>query len=415
MAAPRCKSCPCPLLVFGTRQLLFLALVLRRARAAGQEPARSWCESDLNCSLNGACLEGVCLCDRPWSGVACETMDFLPVSFPQGYGMTPNVTSWGGNAIFDGTDYHIFVSTMTNGCPLQECGANSRIDHGTAKTITGPYVFSDVAVNVLAHNSAPIQLPDGSYAIVHIFPGADGPDSGKNCSQPDYERTQQNPRELINEWTDKYDIGRGGSCVHWSKSLYGPWEPILPLDHKICKNCNNPAPWVHPNGTIFMFCQGEIIKASSLTGEWTSVVNVSLPPGPDGAYEDPFLYTTSRGFHLLFHVYNTEENPPHGHECFNATTSAHAYSEDGFTWYTSPVQPYGTQIELVGGRTITVSTRERPKLFFDSTGTMTHLFTAVCGASSCPDGPPTGCVDCKYANWDYTLVSPLDVWLEVEV
>merc|ERR1712032_737047 len=100
-----------------------------------------------------------------------------------------------------------------------------------------------------------------------------------------------------------------------------------------------------------MYCQGEIIKASSLTGEWTSVVTVSLPPGPAGAYEDPFLYTTARGFHLLFHVYNTAENPPHGHECFNSTTSAHAYSEDGFTWHISPFQPYGTEIEMEAGET----------------------------------------------------------------
>jgi hypothetical protein len=28
--------------------------------------------------------------------------------------------------------------------------------------------------------------------------------------------------------------------------------------------------------------------------------------------------------------YNTQENPPHGHECVNATVSAHAFSEDGF-------------------------------------------------------------------------------------
>ena len=103
-----------------------------------------------------------------------------------------------------------------------------------------------------------------------------------------------------------------------------------------------------------------------------------------------------------------QENPPHGHECFNSTVSAHAYSEDGFTWYMSASQPYGTQVELSTGETITVATRERPKLFFDEQGRMTHLFNGVCGASACPEGPPTGCVDCKYGNWDYTLVQTLD-------
>jgi len=41
--------------------------------------------------------------------------------------------------------------------------------------------------------------------------------------------------------------------------------------------------------------------------------------------------------------YNTHENPPHGHECFNSTVSAHAFSEDAFTWFMSPTSPYGTQ------------------------------------------------------------------------
>ena len=46
-------------------------------------------------------------------------------------------------------------------------------------------------------------------------------------------------------------------------------------------------------------------------------------------------------------------------------------------------------------------------LFFDASGQMTHLFNGVCGAAE----PAThaGCMDCKYANWDYTLVAPLDV------
>ena len=108
-------------------------------------------------------------------------------------------------------------------------------------------------------------------------------------------------------------------------------------------------------------------------------------------------------------MYNTHENPPHGHECFNSTVAAHAFSKDGFTWHMSPEPPYTTQIELTNGTTVTVATRERPKMWFDRAGRKTHLFNGVCSASNCPDGPATGCVDCKYANWDYPLVQPLDV------
>ena len=38
-----------------------------------------------------------------------------------------------------------------------------------------------------------------------------------------------------------------------------------------------------------------------------------------------------------------------------------------------------------------------------------HLLNGVCGSGSCTDSTRTGCVDCKYAHWDYTLVQPLDV------
>ena len=51
-------------------------------------------------------------------------------------------------------------------------------------------------------------------------------------------------------------------------------------------------------------------------------------------------------------------------------------AQDGFTWHMSPTPPYGTQIKLSSGETITVSTRERPKMFFDESGQMTHLFSA---------------------------------------
>ena len=42
-----------------------------------------------------------------------------------------------------------------------------------------------------------------------------------------------------------------------------------------------------------------------------------------------------------------------------------------------------------------MATRERPKMWFNSKGQKTHLFNGVCSAPNCPNGPATGCVDCK--------------------
>ena len=40
----------------------------------------------------------------------------------------------------------------------------------------------------------------------------------------------------------------GGSTIHIAKSLNGPWTPL----QTTLGACNNPAPWVHPNGTIYV-------------------------------------------------------------------------------------------------------------------------------------------------------------------
>lgn len=361
------------------------------------------CASDLDCSLNGECKAGKCACDKPWSGDACETMNFKPVTFPQGYGMSPNLTTWGGNAIYDDKtqEYHIYVSAMTNGCPLSTWGKNSRIEHGVSKTITGPYEFKDVAINTWSHNAAPVALKDGTYAIFHIGDGSGSASGGRNCTHEGVDRgyTEYDRQRELEE------IG-GGSTIHVANSLNGPWQPLQP---NTLGGCNNPAPWVHPNGTIFIVCGGSFKRADNIKGPWTTVATFSHSGGPEGNYEDPFLYTTARGFHAIYHVYNTHEHPPHGHECFDSTVSAHVFSSDGFTWHTSPTQPYGTQVQLTTGTTVTVATRERPKIWFNNAGHMTHLFNGVCGAPNCPNGPATGCVDCKYANWDYTLVQPLAV------
>lgn len=363
------------------------------------------------CSLNGEPVGGACVCDKPWSGTDCATMNFLPVNSVQGYGMAPNLTTWGGNVLRDASTgkHHIYVSAMTNGCPLSTWTQNSRIDHAVSDTIEGPYEFVDVAVPTWSHNAAPIALKDGTFAIVHIGTGEGPPSGGKNCTEPSTGVSlMAEPLLTMSaaslERAAAADARSGGSTIHVAESLDGPWAPLTP---NTLGACNNPAPWVHPNGTLFIVCGLEMKRAESISGPWTTVSSFTHEGGPDGNYEDPFLYTDARGFHLIYHVYNTHENPPHGHECVNSTVAAHSFSEDGYTWHMSAVPPYGTQVARTDGSVFTVATRERPKIVFDEAGRKTHLVNGVCSAAACPDGPPTGCVDCKYDNWDYTLLQPL--------
>ena len=317
--------------------------------------------------------------------------------------MAPKVTTWGGGILVgDDGMHHMFVSRMTNNCTLSTWTKNSRIDHAVSQSgPEGPYAFVNVAVPTWAHNAAPLRLHDGDvakFAILHIGTGEGSPDGGKNCSEP---RAGPGKGDAgIGELGAAGDDG--GSTIHVSDSLDGPWRPL----RNSLGRCNKPAPWVHPNGTIFVGCGGSFLRADKVAGPYTQVAQFPMGGGPEGHYEDPQIYTDRRGnFHCLYHVYRTDLPPEN---CTDSTVSAHSFSADGFSWTMSKEAPYGTQVELSDGRTDTVATRERPKPFFDGRGVMTHLVNGVAGVPSCTDSQ-TGCVDCKYAHWDYTLVQPLDV------
>ena len=119
------------------------------------------------------------------------------------------------------------------------------------------------------------------------------------------------------------------------------------------------------------------MRADNIGGPWVLVTaDFGAAGGVRGVYEDPYLFIDANDhYHLLFHVYETGEP---GMTCHNSTVSAHLFSLDGFRWHTTSEQPYTAVVALSDGTTMTLATRERPKLFFDAAGTPTHLFNGVC-------------------------------------
>ena len=103
----------------------------------------STCTADTDCSLNGVCSKaGNCVCDKPWIGESCDVLDVAEVSIPQGYGMVPNITTWGGGIIKgDDGKYHMFVSRMTNGCPLNTWTQIPELDHAVSPQSKVPINF----------------------------------------------------------------------------------------------------------------------------------------------------------------------------------------------------------------------------------------------------------------------------------
>ena len=79
------------------------------------------CNSDLNCSLNGLCTQGVCACDPPWAGDRCQRMVFAPGRVGLGgiplcsyHGDDVNSTSWGASVLHAPDDglYYAWVASM---------------------------------------------------------------------------------------------------------------------------------------------------------------------------------------------------------------------------------------------------------------------------------------------------------------
>lgn len=370
------------------------------------------CSGNDCCSLNGEYAGTSCTCYPPWTGPACATLDVAPVQAPyQGYGMSPNVTSWGGNVIEVGGVYHMYVAEMVNNCSLNAWGSNSRCSHAVSSSIEGPYVYVAPAVDVWCHNPQVIATQNASgplYVLFHIGSGAGGNPKNCNVSRADVDGPSGWAGDAPQAATARSMRGvaggdaAGGSSLHVATSPYGPWVPVQPAP----PSCNNPAPFLHPNGTWYLVCSGFTMYSSpSITGPWATVLKNINPAGKGvgGTYEDPFLYVDARGnWHLLFHVYTLDVPAT----CVNSTVSGHWFSPDGLSWTASPTAPFGNNVAFTDGSAMTVATRERPKLLFNSAGEPTHLVNGVTGgASHCA---PTPCVNCKYNYWDFTLVQPLN-------
>ena len=361
-----------------------LVLTLAAAAAAAAPPP---------CSLNGALQGGACVCDAPWTGAHCELLDQRPGAVA--YGAEPDLWSWGGNVIA-GSDgaHHLYVAEMEGHCNLTTWTYNSACVHAVSTAgVLGPYTRAATAVPIFCHNPQTIVLRDGTYAMFHIGPGTSSQPQ-ENCSAA--------PASRAAAAAAAAPAAPRGSSLHLASDLAGPWLPSATPP----PSCNNPAPMIHPNGTYFLVCDSHsLYRAPGIAGPWALAATWSTPAGgPDGGYEDAFLWIDARGaWHMLFHVWNKNIED----QCANATVSAHGYSSDGLQWFIGETQPYNTSVAFADGRPSEISpTRERPKLIL-AADNATPLFLvngAVTGGSTCL---PHWCSHCKIVLKTYTLIVPL--------
>eukprot|EP00036_Acanthoecidae_sp_10tr_P014772 CAMPEP_0206291816 /NCGR_PEP_ID=MMETSP0106_2-20121207/3311_1 /ASSEMBLY_ACC=CAM_ASM_000206 /TAXON_ID=81532 /ORGANISM="Acanthoeca-like sp., Strain 10tr" /LENGTH=841 /DNA_ID=CAMNT_0053722381 /DNA_START=158 /DNA_END=2683 /DNA_ORIENTATION=- len=397
-----------------------------------------------SCSLNGVCSdEGDCECYSGWSGAACETLAMLPtprLARAAAYGgdsQTPNVSSWGGNALLgDDGQWHLWVSEFVNGCGLSSWLSNSVITHAVAPNATGPFVKADRALGIFSHNVMPLRAPPSfgtgarPYYLFHLGNGISGPllpsgspgGSVANCT-----------REASG--SDVHTMNappvNSSNLAHRASSPNGPWYPIPNFEIGPRESCNNPAPLWHPNGTLFLLCNAgntgrpwPLFSSPNGGFTWDQVRSIRFPLSwitvrspPYQGTEDPFLFLDkNRHWHMLTHRYRFSDGPG----ATSVLVAGHAFSRDGLEWQFSDAAPYSNIIEHTSGPPTTYTSLERPHLIIDeATLEPTHLVLAASPAfsqplcSRCATRLPefnSSCVLCKLTpgvDSTFTMVLPL--------
>jgi hypothetical protein len=231
--------------------LLALILAITRSNAA--------CSDDEGCSLNGQCLaNSTCACYLPWDGADCGLLQFQPAPIAGAYGDLPapnNVTSWGGNAIYNGSVWHGFFTEIGGAsCGLIQWRTHSTVIHAVASAPEGPYTRQTGVGPVLqheAHNPQAMRLNDTHWYIFHI---GDGDAGGGEAPCPGGIGP---PKPSGKMPPTKHPI---------HVSTTGPAGPFFPVQMKAGSfgpSCNNPSPFAHPNGTIYLACTWSLRKAET--------------------------------------------------------------------------------------------------------------------------------------------------------
>ena len=284
------------------------------------------CTDELGCSLAGACISGVCVCDGWTHADHCEVLNLLPVDADAvGYRNASGYNTWGGASIPGGDGKHyLFLSQLGGRCSL--LGHWSVVSEGVrlvSDTPNGPWSEPEVILPSFAHNVKPFRAPNGTWLVFYIG-GVN--DRTENCSSSrpgvDASAPRLPPLPPPPAW---------GSIPSspWGKTTAGPimvasasrpdaprgeWAVHGPLtDSKTWHSATNPSPVFFPNGSVLLAVsrawlpspkpgggkRTTLMRADSWWGPYTNLTHGYN--GSIGNGEDPDLFRTARGFHMLTH------------------------------------------------------------------------------------------------------------------
>eukprot|EP00755_Sulcionema_specki_P009995 Sspe_Gene.45205::Locus_22340_Transcript_1_1_Confidence_1.000_Length_1562::g.45205::m.45205 len=352
-------------------------LLLLLAFVTGGQAAK--CITDMDCGLNGDCVSGSCRCDAGWTdppeggNIGCSYLKFED-SNPDAFGyLNSTADTWGGNPVYNPDDgrWHVFTAMFSNGCSVNSWKTNSFIFHAHGPTATGPWTGSDVSVNIFAHNPQTLRLPDGTW-LMYFIGGWHYPLSTRqNCTAgPVY------PPESSDAGLGPTADGCGpapnnsGCGIRYAvaRSPYGPWDlhnmQYTNYNHSSLVDCakTNPAPLLLRNGSIALafnggYCHHSVETiAVMIADSWDAPFTIfHAPIAMDSASEDPTLWETDRGFHILGHG-------------LGKTHSIYACSKDLRTWRQSNQPAYSYTFTFSNGTSVTANRMERPIMLANTSG-----------------------------------------------
>eukprot|EP00466_Bigelowiella_natans_P010914 jgi/Bigna1/137708/aug1.40_g12416 len=129
------------------------------------------CTSSLDCSYNGGCVNGACICYAGWTGTSCSVFSIDTVNLNSfGYipaGDSTPLSSRGGTVVYDQTSstYHMWATEVIKSCGNTAWQANSRVVHATASSPSGPYSKTGVVFPALSFDPKVIREPNGLYIM----------------------------------------------------------------------------------------------------------------------------------------------------------------------------------------------------------------------------------------------------------